>query len=123
MNQIGSFLGTLMQSRNQAHIYHLQITGPGSYAGHVALQNYYESITDLIDSIAEGYQGKYGIIQGYKMEGIIKEDNTPDLYFEALGKFVESMRKEIPQDSYLQNDVDTILMLIYSTKYKLEFLS
>ena len=41
MDAIGLLLGTLMQSRNQAHIYHLQVDGPGSFAAHKALQEYY----------------------------------------------------------------------------------
>ena len=72
MDGIGLLLGTLMQSRNQAHIYHLQVQGMGSYAAHKALNNYYEEIVDLVDSIAESYQGRYGIITGYKMADTIR---------------------------------------------------
>lgn len=120
MDQIGNLLGTLMQSRNQVHIYHLQTSGPGSYAQHVALQEYYDEIVPIIDTIAESYQGKYGIIKGYKMEGTLKEDNQPVLYFHALAKFVEALTPQLPQDSFLQNELDTLLLLIYKTKYKLE---
>ena len=122
MDATGLFLGTLMQSRNQAHIYHLQVQGPGSHAAHLALQAYYEGIVPLIDMIAEGIQGRYGIITGYRMPEAIREDNNPKIYFEGLSKFVEMMRKEIPQDSYIQNQVDTVVDLIESTKYKLKFL-
>lgn len=122
MDATGLFLGTLMQSRNQAHIYHLQVQGPGSHAAHLALQAYYEDIVPLIDMIAEGIQGRYGIITGYRMPEAIREDNNAKIYFEGLCKFVEVMRKEIPQDSYIQNQVDTVVDLIESTKYKLKFL-
>lgn len=117
---IGNFLGTLMQSRNQAHIFHLQTQ---SLAQHKALQEYYEAIVDLIDLIAEEYQGKYGIIKGYQMSNSIKEDDRTLLYFEGLGKFVEKIRVEIPQDSSIQNNVDTILTLVNTTCYKLKFLN
>ena len=122
MDGIGLFLGTLMQSRNQAHIYHLQVQGMGSYAAHKALNKYYEDIVDLIDGIAESYQGRYGIITGYKMADTIREDNNARMYFDGLGKFVETVRKQIPQDSYLQNKVDEVVALIEGTKYKLKFL-
>lgn len=122
MDATGLFLGTLMQSRNQAHIYHLQVQGPGSFAAHKALQEYYEGIIPLIDTIAEDIQGRYGIITGYRMPEAIREDNNPKIYFEGLSKFVEMMRKEIPQDSYIQNQVDTVVDIIESTKYKLKFL-
>lgn len=122
MDATGLFLGTLMQSRNQAHIYHLQVQGPGSFAAHKALQEYYEGIIPLIDSVAEGIQGRYGIITGYRMPEAIREDNNAKMYFEGLSKFVETLRKDIPQDSYIQNEVDTIVKLIEDTKYKLTFL-
>jgi len=122
MEQFATFIGTLMQSRNQAHIYHLQAEGPGAYAAHVALQAYYEGIIPLIDALTEGFQGRYGILRGYKMAGTIKEDNNPTMYFEGLAKFVETIRTQMPQDSYLQNQVDEVVDLIESTKYKLKFL-
>jgi len=119
MEQYGLFIGTLMQSRNQAHIFHLQTN---SYAQHIALQGYYEGIVALIDGLVEGYQGKYGILRGYKMAGTIKEDDSAAMYFEGLAKFVETIRMQIPQDSYIQNQVDEVVDLIESTKYKLKFL-
>lgn len=122
MEQFATFIGTLMQSRNQAHIYHLQAEGPGAYASHKALQEYYEDVIDLIDGLVESFQGRYGILRGYKMAGTIKEDNNPTMYFEGLAKFVETIRTQMPQDSYLQNQVDEVVDLIESTKYKLKFL-
>lgn len=123
MNQMGLLVGTLMQSRNQAHIYHLQVTGPGSFAAHTALQAYYDGIIPLIDGLVESYQGKYGILTGYKMSASLREDGNFVAYFEALCMFVEKTRQFIPQDSYLANQVDTIVELINSTKYKLKLLS
>jgi hypothetical protein len=119
MEQYATFIGTLMQSRNQVHIYHLQTE---SYAAHKALQGYYEDIVDLIDGLVESYQGRYGILRGYKMAGTIKEDNNVVIYFEGLCKFVESIRTQLPQDSYIQNQIDEVVALIESTKYKLKFL-
>ncbi len=122
MEPYALFIGTLMQSRNQAHIYHLQAEGPGSFATHKALQEYYEKIVDLIDGLVESYQGRYGILRGYKMEGTIKEDDNALMYFEGLSKFVEMIRTKVPQDSYIQNEIDNVVNLIESTKYKLKFL-
>lgn len=119
MEQYATFIGTLMQSRNQVHIYHLQTD---SYAAHKALQGYYEDIVDLIDGLVESYQGRYGILQGYKMAGTIKEDSNFVLYFEGLCKFVETIRTQLPQDSYIQNQIDEVVALIETTKYKLKFL-
>lgn len=119
MNTFATFIGTLMQSRNQAHIYHLQTE---SYAAHKALQGYYEDIVDLIDGLVESYQGRNGILRGYNMASTIKEDNNAVMYFEGLSKFVETLRTQLPQDSYIQNQIDEVVALIESTKYKLKFL-
>jgi len=119
MEAYGLFIGTLMQSRNQAHIYHLQTN---SFAVHSALNHYYDEIIDLIDGLVETYQGRYGILRGYQMDGSIKEDDNPVLYFEALCKFVEVIRTKVPQDSYIQNEIDNVVGLIEGTKYKLKFL-
>jgi len=119
MEQVAAFIGTLMQSRNQAHIYHLQTQ---SFAAHKALNEYYDGIIDLIDGFVESYQGRYGILRGYRMLGTIKEDDSAITYFEGLSKYVESVRSTLPQDSYLQNQVDEIVALVESTKYKLKFL-
>ena len=119
MEQFAIYVGTLMQSRNQAHIYHLQTT---SFAQHKALQEYYEGIIDLVDGLVESYQGQYGILRGYKMAGTIKEDDNPALYFEGLCKFVDTVKASLPQDSFLVNQYDEVSALIQSTKYKLKFL-
>ena len=59
-------ISTLMASRDQAHIFHWQTTGPGSYAAHKALGKYYDTILDMIDSLVESYQGKHGILKGFE---------------------------------------------------------
>lgn len=119
MEQYATFIGTMMQSRNQVHIYHLQTD---SFAAHLALQGYYEGIIPLIDALVESYQGRYGILRGYKMASTIKEDNNFLTYFDGLCKFVETIRTQLPQDSYIQNQIDEVVALIESTKYKLKFL-
>lgn len=119
---MNEYIGTLMQSRTQAHIYHLQTT---SYAKHMALNGYYDGIVPLIDSIVESYQGKYEIIKGYKMVGSIKDlENDEDTieYFEQLAKYCELKRGKLPQDSYLKNLYDAVDDLLRSTLYKLKVL-
>jgi hypothetical protein len=117
---MNEYIGTLFQSRNQSHIFHLQTS---SYAKHIALNEYYDSIIELADGIAEAYQGKYEIIKGYKMGGTIKDlENNDDatIYFEQLAKFCELKREKLPQDSYLVNLYDGVDELIRSTLYKLK---
>lgn len=120
---MNEYIGTLLQSRTQTHIYHLQTK---SFAKHKALQEYYEAIVGMIDAIAEGYQGGYGIIEDISMKASIKnlsDDNDTITYMENLKKFCELKREKLPQDKFLQNLYDDVDTLINSTIYKLKYLS
>jgi len=120
MEPINQLVSTLFASRTQAHIFHLQTR---SFAQHKALQKYYDSIIDIVDGLIESYQGKYGIIRGYTSPAVFREDDDTVKYFEGLVKFVELNRERLPQDSYLQNQVDEIVSLIEATLYKLKNLA
>lgn len=119
-------ISTLMASRDQAHIFHWQTKGPGSFAAHMALGAYYDAIPDMIDALVESYQGKYGIITGYEpaerfddyaQDSVIK-------YFKALSMFVERAYAKLPkEDTNIINQLDAFKDLIYTTIYKLENLS
>ena len=118
---VGQFVSTLMASRTQAHIFHLQTP---SFAAHMALQGYYDGIIDLVDGFVESYQGKYGIVKGYGNIALQEYQSCEAIimYFETLCMFIEKSREMITPDSYLQNQIDTIVELIKSTIYKLRFL-
>jgi len=118
---IGQFVSTLMASRTQAHIFHLQTP---SYSAHKALNKYYDEIVDLIDGLVESYQGKYGIITGYGNIALQEYQSCEAIimFFETLCMYVEKSRGMVAQDSYLQNQIDEIVALIKSTIYKLRFL-
>lgn len=115
-------LSMLMHSRTQAHSFHL---GVEHYAAHKALQTYYESIVDIIDTITESYQGKYGLIKLKSISGLDTDNSIENiiLYFEKLVKYVSLKRKDdSAKDSFIQNEIDNIEVLIYSTIYKLKHL-
>ena len=119
-------ISTLMASRDQAHIFHWQTTGEGSFAAHTALNAYYDAIPDLTDTLVESYQGKHGIITGYTSADAFNEyDRTTAVkYFKGLAMFVERAYAKLPQeDTYILNQIDNVKELIYSTIYKLENLS
>ena len=120
MDEFVQLISTLMASRTQAHIFHWQVEGIGSDAAHRALGAYYDEIVDLFDGLVESFQGRYGIQRGFTSPASFKEDGQFITYFEALSKYVETIRTKIPQDSYIQNEVDTVVKLIETTKYKLK---
>ena len=120
MGEFVQLISTLMASRTQAHIFHWQVEGIGSDAAHRALGVYYDEIVDLFDGLVESFQGRYGIQRGFTSPASFKEDGQFITYFDALSKYVETIRTKIPQDSYIQNEVDTVVKLIETTKYKLK---
>ena len=119
MNEFVQLISTLLASRTQAHIFHWQVQGVGSDAAHRALGAYYDEIVDHFDGLVESFQGRYGIQKGYTSPASFREDGGYVKYFEGLSKYVEAIRTKIPQDSYIQNQVDEIVDLIETTKYKL----
>ena len=111
-----------LHSRTQAHIFHTRVTGEGSLAAHAALQAYYEAIVPLIDGLVETYQGQYGLIEYKEVNGVDNDASIENIvkYFDNLCKFLAKERQdEKLQMSWLQNDIDNIASLLYSTKYKL----
>jgi hypothetical protein len=110
----------MLHSQTQVHIFHL---GTKSYAEHKALQKYYESVDDLTDGLVESYQGKYGLLTNYKSykNQSYKNKNQVLKYFTGLLSMIEEKR-DCCDDSYIQNQIDTVQELIYSTMYKLKFL-
>lgn len=110
----------ILHSQKQAHIFHL---GTKSFAEHMALNGYYSEIDELIDGIIESYQGKYGLLTNYKSfkNQSYKNKNQVLKYFTSLLNMIEEKR-DCCDDSYIQNQIDTVQELIYSTMYKLKFL-
>ena len=110
----------MLHSQKQSHIFHL---GTKSYSEHKALQGYYEGIDALVDGVIESYQGKYGLLTNYKSfkNQSYKNKNQVLKYFTSLLNMIEEKR-DCCDDSFIQNQIDTIQELAYSTIYKLKFL-
>jgi DNA-binding ferritin-like protein len=112
----------LFHSRTQAHVFHLGVSGAGAYAAHIALQGYYEEIVGLTDGLVESFQGKNGLIEFKPVMGLDNNCDTRNIitYFDKICAIVKTLRQAPElQDSYLQNQIDAVEELIYSTKYKL----
>lgn len=112
----------LFESREIAHIFHLQVKGdPGSYAAHMALGEYYEGVLDLIDDLIETYQGQYGTVEGYDTIDTKNEKGHVE-YFEELAQIIKSERKCIStEDTHLHNIIDEVVALTYKTLFKLKY--
>lgn len=114
------FASLLFEIEVNAHIAHLQVTGPGSYAQHGALNELYQAMPELRDAFIEPYQGQYGIIKGYKNVAV-QEGVDFVKYLDEKIKAISAFRNEL-EDGYLEQLVDNILEQLNGTKYKLTFL-
>lgn len=122
MEMIGRLVATMFLSREVAHRAHLAVTGPGSFAKHSALGEFYPAIGDHGDTITEAYQGRHGLIDIPYLEyddedDIIKclekhMDDIEQLRYNAVDK----------KDTTIQNLIDDALATYLSTLYKLRFL-
>ena len=117
------FVAVLFLARDLAHRAHLKVSGPGSFAQHSALGDFYSAVIDFADKLTETYQGRTR-----KLLDIPLLDNefSGDIKASMLAQleWLEGNRyKAIPkEDTPLQNLVDEIVLLYLGTIYKLEFL-
>lgn len=117
---VGTFVSTLLHSATLTHLMHFKTT---SYSQHVALNTYYDEIPELVDSLVESIQGAYeAIIEPYPSMFGNGNGDDPLAYMVSLRNYVRDYRKEMPQDSEIQNEIDNIANLINHTVYKLKFL-
>jgi len=109
------FLGMLMNSREQAHAFHLTTN---SFAQHKALQAYYEGIVPLLDEWAEAYMGKYGRLKRISVnKRFMSDPKKARQYFRSLLTRLRLLK--LPKDSYLRSIQDEITVLIRQTMYQL----
>ena len=119
---MNDFLALLFLSREISHREHL---ATNSYAQHKALGHFYEDIVDLVDSLAEAYQGRYGIVKDIPITQDIKglkDSQTPAEKLELILDQVERTRYDAlnKEETAMQNIVDEIVALFLSTLYKLK---
>ena len=115
--ELNQFISTLWQSRTQAHVWHHQTT---NYSEHKALNNYYDEIVELVDGFVESVQGIYPRITSYTTSPLVDwTEGGSTIYFKGLYEFIKTGRTSLPQDSWIQNEIDTIAELVAETLYLL----
>lgn len=112
-----NIISQLFAARDTAHLLHLKTK---SFAKHLALSDLYDSLLASADSIAEIYQGKYGIMN-IPNPSFTQQENDPVLFVQHLAGWSESVKGNFNQaDTHLLNEWDTLIAAIYRAKYKLE---
>jgi hypothetical protein len=116
--EVAEFVAALLHSSTVTHFMHWSTD---SLSKHLALGEYYAQIIDLTDQFAEAYMGRYTQLKKFPEE--FHSEKDPVKYLQNMKDFVQEARKELPQDTELQNLIDEIADLINSTLYKLRFLN
>jgi hypothetical protein len=113
------FIMRLFHARTAAHILHLKTR---SFAAHKALNEFYDALPDLADTLAETYQGQYGLIDEFPPRYIPQSEPLDML--DGLRAYIQENRCCAcdKKDTHLQNIIDEIVALIDQTTYKLKFL-
>ena len=121
MSKCNEFIGMLFLARDVAHSAHLNTR---SYAKHQALGSFYDEVIELADKFAEAYQGKYGLIGPIALMSAKKTNNVVE-FLEGQVEDLHAMRYKVvdKECTPLQNIIDEIFGLYYSTIYKLKFLA
>lgn len=110
-----TFFGGLFQIRDKMHINHLKTK---SYSEHKALNEFYDSVLGLTDSLIESYQGKYGILN-ISIPASTTSDSIADI--SKLASLTDGgSAYNLFKDTFIQNQLDEISTLCYQTLYKLK---
>lgn len=118
--KIEQFIETILHSRDQVHIWHLQTR---SYAEHKALNGYYDDILSMFDNFVEAYLGRVpGRFSSKTMvfEFTDYESVTVINHFKDLKATIMVYKSSLPkEDADLSNMLDEILALLNKTLYLL----
>ena len=123
-NMTSSLVQELMNAATSFHKLHLAVTGEGSFARHKALNEIYDALPNLADSIAEGYQGACEVILSYQPEGpaVLNSVEEAIEYMRQMKMQVDELQAVMPH-SEVVNNLDLVKDAINSAKYKLLFLA
>ena len=111
------FISVLHQAKTQGHIWHNQTD---KYSEHKALGQFYEGITDHIDSLVESLQGYGPRITGYTTKPLVDWKLGQSIeYLKGLCQYVQKERLGLGEESWIQNQVDDLQKFLYQIKYEL----
>lgn len=111
-------IALLLLSRDYAHKAHWNTT---SYATHKTLNEFYDSILDLTDSLMEKYQGRNGRVEVPTLEEKETYTAAPTAVLKKHLDWIESARYKAVEekDTAMQNIIDEIVGQYLETLYLL----
>lgn len=124
MDLVCELIERVFCTRNASHLEHWKTR---SYAEHMALGDFYESVIEDIDSFIEKYQAAFGLIRDQREEKEDKEETEEEDILASLQadvKWINKNRSDICKNvPALENVLDELVGTYLETIYKLKFLS
>lgn len=116
MVMIEQLVAKTFASRNAAHLQHWRTS---SFSEHMALNEFYDELIDLVDNLVEAYQGAFGLIGAVDVKPVPPANITNHLAKEVmwLNEYRSKCTKGLPA---LENLMDSIDDLYLKTIYKLK---
>lgn len=117
---VSEFASMLVLAAASAHVAHWNTLGPGSFAAHDAMGTFYTELPELTDSVIEAIvQDESKIILDGKALFV---GETSLMLVQYVQDQVKFMRRQpgFPQDSEVQNLVDSLAELCRHTIFKLK---
>lgn len=122
-----SFVKELLGIQDQVKLFHWQTT---SYATHKALGEYYDSLSDLIDTFVEQYQGQFGRVpikpNPMKSDliglGDLQSEEQIVMFVKNVWQWLTKLRQNTenePNTTNLQNIIDEMIGETSKLKYLL----
>lgn len=111
-------ISLLFLARDIAHREHLRTD---SFSKHMALGEFYESIIDNADRLAEAYMGSYGVLKDFPIQS--SQPSTDIIKtLEKDVSWIDDNRYEIchKDDTPIQNLIDEAVETYLTTLYKLK---
>lgn len=115
--EVGTFFGKLVAFNTSLKLYHWHVTGVGSYAKHIALDQAIESLLDVTDRIVETTYAMAGDVEIVVPETKVPSDivkHATDFYAEVEKSrvlFTEAFSESIIDDYH-----EAIQQLLYRLK-------
>jgi hypothetical protein len=122
-NEIGMCIGKLLLTAPALHKLHLKVQGTSSYATHIALNEAYDALPDLIDTVIEGYQGASEKLLIIPETDSIEFTNVDDVIMFCRKKcdMITNIQSTVPYSEVVSN-LDSLKDCFNKLKYKLIFL-
>ena len=114
---IAKFVGKMFSFNNSLKLYHWHVTGKGSYAQHIALDQALEDLLDVTDRLVESSYAVKGVL-----DIVIPETANPaDIvkHAEEFFKYTESQR-ELFAEAFTQAIIDDYQEAIQQLLYRLK---